>query len=85
VSKNWSAGDNDGLVLGSEVNNGRDNAVATEGDDEQVLVVSGVYVGICKGKMGSPTSMRNASFRPDDEDVKGPNGNHADTVEQKLC
>jgi hypothetical protein len=29
--------------------------------------------------------MRNASFRPDDENVKGLNGNHADTVEQKLC
>jgi hypothetical protein len=44
-------------------------------------MASGVYIGLCEGKLGSPMSMRNGGFNQDDEDVKEQNGFHVDTVE----
>ena len=81
--ENGNAVDNNGGILTSEVNQGGESVV-TEGylqDDERALMASGVYIGLCEGKLGSPMSMRNGGFNQDDEDVKEQNGFHVDTVE----
>ena len=86
VIKNGNASDSNGEIFTSEVNNGGESVVTEDymQNDEHALMVSGVYVGLCKGEMGSPISMRNGGFRLDYEDARKQNGFHVDTEEQKV-
>ena len=86
VIENGNAGDSNGEILTSEVNNGGESVVTEEymQNDEHALMVSGVYVGLCKGGMGSPISIRNGGFCLDEEDSRKQNGFHAGTKEQKV-
>ena len=74
---------NNGVILTSEANSGGQSDVIggfLQGD-EHALMASGVYIGLCEGKMGSPMSMRNGGFSDDNETIKEQNGFHVDTVE----
>ena len=81
--KNGNAGDSNGEILTSD---GSESVVTEEymQNDEHALMVSGVYVGLHKGEMGSPITMRNGGFRLDEEDTRKQNGFHVDTEEQKV-
>ena len=66
------------------MNNGGETVVV-EGylqDDEGARMASGVYIGLCEDKIGSPMSKRNRGFSRDNEDIKEQSGLHADNVEQ---
>lgn len=83
IVENRNVLDNNGQILTSVANNVVD-AEVTRGfvqTDDSSLLDSGVYIGSCEGKMGSPMSMRNGGFNHDDETITEQNGSHVDTVE----
>ena len=65
------------------MNNGGEPVVA-EGyqDDEGALMASGVYIGLCEGKIRPPMSIGNGGFSQNDEDGKEQQGIYVDTLEQ---
>ena len=66
------------------MNNGGDPVVVERylQDDEGARMASGVYIGLCEDKIGSPMSKRNRGFCQDDEDIKEQSGLHVYNVEQ---
>ena len=83
IVENRNVLDYSGQILTSVADNGV-GAEVTRGfvqTDDSSLLDSGVYIGSCEGKMGSPMSMRNGGVSHDDEAITEQNGSHVDTVE----
>jgi hypothetical protein len=84
IQPNGNTVDDNGQILTCEVNNGGE-PVVIEGylqDEGGTRMASGVYVGLCEDKIGSPMSKRNGGFCQDDEDIKEQSGLHVANVEQ---